>query len=202
MIRVMIAFTLALILFSCGQSGTSSADSGAFDTTGYQMEDMPGPGNQRAIKRDANGDMMEEGMLHNGLQEGEWISYHPSSPFPAKIISYVGGVYNGPYMEFNEHGQLSLRATYKDNKLDGRWGKYSFGRPEKEAYYKNGELDGVYCEYDGRSGKIQKEVHYKNGKQDGKYRYYNEEGKITLEYDYRDGERVGGGIIEENAAGQ
>ena len=92
---------------------------------------------------------------------------------------------------------MSLRATYQNNKLHGFWGKYSFGRPEMEAFYKDGQLNGPYYEYDTHDGKLQKEINYKNGKQDGKYRFYNEEGKVTVEYDYRDGEKVGGGIVGE-----
>ncbi len=198
MIRLIAIISLPLFLFSCKQAGAPSA--GAFDTTGFQLEDIPGSVYKRAVKMGENGYLQEEGMLHNGLQEGLWITYHAGTPFPAKAASFSGGAYNGPYMEFNERGQLTLRATYKNNKLDGPWGKYSFGRPEIEAHYKAGELDGGYFEYDSRNGKIQKEVNYKNGKQHGMYRFFNEEGKITLEYEYRDGEKVSGGIVEGEQA--
>jgi len=41
------------------------------------------------------------------------------------------------------------------------------------------------------------EAEYKNGKQDGMYKYYDEDGKVVMEYVYKDGEKVSGGMKEK-----
>ena len=65
--------------------------------------------------------------------------------------------------------------------------------------FKDGELHGTQKFYftSGREvGKLQRDVAYKNGKIDGLMRYYDPEGKVTLQYTYKNGERIGGGIVE------
>ena len=121
-------------------------------------------------------------------QEGTWIIYHPDGIFPEKIITYADGKYNRPYFEFNERGQLELRATYMNNALDGPWGKYRFSLLETEAFYKKRQVDGAYKEYDIQSGKLVKEVNYK--RKAARYAaLFNEAGEVTLEYEYKDGEK-------------
>jgi antitoxin component YwqK of YwqJK toxin-antitoxin module len=192
-------FSLLMLFTACSETQTApSAAAPSIDLTkeGYELTTVPGSDASMAVKLDAEGKKVEEGLIKNGQKAGTWIQYHVGGEFPSKIVSYVDGKYNGPYMEFNERGQLALRATYQNNKLHGDWGKYSFGRPEILARYQNGELSGTYIEYDKKSGKIQKEISYKNGKQHGMYRFYNEKGEVTLEYEYKDGEKVGGGILD------
>ena len=201
-----ILFLAASIVFFSACSNDSAAvgaEAGTeqFDGAGYSSEDIPGTQYKRVTKRGVDNTMQEEGMVRNGVREGTWIIYHPDGIFPEKIITYADGKYNGPYIEFNERGQLELRATYMNNVLDGPWGKYRFGRPETEASYKNGKFDGAYKEYDIQSGKLVKEVNYKEGKQHGMLRFFNEAGEVTLEYEYKDGEKVAGGIVEGQSEG-
>ena len=80
--------------------------------------------------------------------------------------------------------------------MDGPWGKFRFGRPELTSNYKDGELDGILREYDFRNGNLKKEATYKAGKLDGLVRDYDEEGRVMVEYMYRDGEKVSGGVVE------
>ena len=194
---ICLAFLIAIIS-ACNSGGDSPAVAESVDTQGYVMEQISGSSWVRAIKMDSGGNLMEEGFLENGVKQGTWVTFKPGNEFPQEVTSYVNGVYHGNYMKFNERGQLELKASYKNNKLHGPWGRYRFGRPETTANYRDGELDGVYKEYYNRDGKLQKEIHYKMGVQHGPYRFYNEEGAITLEYEYKDGEQVGGGIIESD----
>ena len=189
---------LVMTLFtSCNNGSGGSAP--VVDASGYILEAIPGSNIQIATVKDENGDVTEQGFLQNGVKVGTWTTYKAGNEFPQTIISYVDGQYTGPYLEFNDRGQLELKAGYLNNQLHGEWGKYKFGRPEKTASYKNGELDGIYKEYFVRDGKIQKEVSYKNGKEDGTMRYYNQEGEITVEYEFKNGEKVSGGILNPDA---
>lgn len=185
---------VALSLWTCSGGGNAAAPT--LDASGYIVEDIPGLSAKMAYKYDDAGNLIEEGMLIDGVKTGTWINYHPGTKFPAKITSYEAGMNNGPYMEFNPRGQIQLRATYRNNLLHGMWGKYSFGRTEEEAEYKDGKLHGLYRVYYKRDGKLQSEAEYKNGQQDGIYRFYNEAGEVTLEYQYENGEKVSGGIVD------
>ncbi len=192
-----LAASLAL-LAACNNSNAGGA-SEQFDSSGYTTEDIPGTPYQRVFILRADNTLQEEGLVRGGVKDGTWVIYHDGGEFPAKVISYASGMYNGPYMEFNERGQLALRATYKNNILDGPWGKYRFGRPEAEAHYKNGKFHGTYKEYDSSTGKLLKEINYKDGVQHGMLRFFNDAGEVTLEYEYRNGEKVSGGIVEGQA---
>jgi antitoxin component YwqK of YwqJK toxin-antitoxin module len=203
MYRFFMMLALAAILTTCEQpanrpqSGALTGDTAnKAATEGYEVTYIENSPAQRLLKRNAEGAIIEEGMLYDGRKIGAWIEYGPEGKFPAKLTTYADGNYNGTYLEFNTRGHITLRATYKNNKLDGPWAAYSFGRVEKQAHYKDGELDGTYLEYNKKTGDLQKEVNYKDGKQHGAYRFYDEEGNVMLEYEYRDGEKVEGGVVE------
>lgn len=200
--RILFLAAILGLLSACnnGNAGGSAA-TGQFDSAGYTVEDIPGTPYQRVRKLSADNTLQEEGLIRDGVKEGAWVIYHAGGEYPEKAISYAAGMYNGPYMEFSDRGQLALRATYKNNILDGPWGKYRFGRPEAEAYYKDGKFEGIYREYDSSSGKLIKEINYKDGVQHGTLRFFNEEGAVTLEYEYRNGEKVSGGIVEGKTGG-
>lgn len=187
--RVLLLIVAIFILGACSNpQAISSAN--PMDLEGYEILEIPGSTTKTVRKMSADGSIIEDGQVLNGVKTGVWVTYQPGKPYPQKIITYTNGNANGPYFEFNNRGQLELKAYYKNNKLDGYWAQYSFGRPTHEATYKDGELNGVYREFKAVSGKVQKEISYKNGKMDGKYLFYDEEGNISLDYTYKNGEKV------------
>ena len=201
MYRLILILAVLACFSSCGQetpqqTNTPAKSTGEADIQGYEITPIAGTPAQRLVKRNAEGVIIEEGMLYDGQKVGAWIEYGPEGKFPAKLTTYANGNYNGTYLEFNTRGHITLRATYENNQLDGPWASYSFGRVEKQTNYKDGELDGPYLEYNKKTGNLQKEVNYKDGKQDGVYRFYDEEGNVMLEYMYRDGEKIEGGVVE------
>ena len=192
-IRNTIMVALIFSIFSCnGPQGTSSA---AFSTEGYEVTDVPGTPLQSLSKTDPAGFLIEQGYLSNGVKNGAWTTYHPNKNLPKTIMNYVNGAATGLYLELNDRGQIELMANYENNKLDGPWGKYRFGRPTQTASYKNGKLEGTYQEYNERDGKIRKEINYKDGEYDGAYKFFNEKGEVTVEYIYENGEKVSGGMV-------
>ncbi|MEQ8707289.1 MAG: hypothetical protein RIC19_25375 [Phaeodactylibacter sp.] len=203
MYRFTLVLALSVFFVACDQPGSPPPQDTPAPATdekpamdGYEVAFIDDSPAQRLVKRNAVGAIIEEGMLYDGKKVGAWIEYGPEGNFPAKLTTFANGQYNGTYLEFNTRGHITLRATYKNNKLDGPWAAYSFGRIEKQANYKNGELDGTYLEYDKKTGNLQKEVNYKDGMQHGAYRFYNEDGKVMLEYEYRNGEKIEGGVTE------
>ncbi|NUQ24194.1 MAG: toxin-antitoxin system YwqK family antitoxin [Saprospiraceae bacterium] len=186
---------LLMALLACNKEKTQELPA---EWKAYQLEELKTvSGAQRAVKLDSNGKIVEEGVIVNGRKSGAWLHYEGlNSNFPTRIETYVDGVQNGPYLELGPNGQIKLKAFYKDDMLHGNWTQYSFSRPLIDANYQDGKLHGVYREFELRDGKIKKEINYKNGKLDGPYRFYNPEGKITLEYLYNNGEQVSGAIMD------
>ncbi len=178
-----------LLLFLTTCNSPTSAPLPA-DLSEFEVEAIPGSNIQKVSKLYEDGTTLEVGQLLNGQKFGAWVTYHPGKPYPQKLISYVDGLANGPYFEFNNRGQMEVKAFYKNNQLHGPWGTYRFGRAEKEANYKDGKLDGFYREYDTANGNIKKEIGYKDGEMHGKYIYFDDDGNVNLEYTYQNGKKV------------
>lgn len=198
-------FTLCLLSFlflTCQKEGATTSTAASVPTTAsvplsteYSYEEVPNSAAQIGFLKDATGKILETGGVRDGKKNGSWTYYSADNGFPTKLITYVDDIYNGIYLEFNDRGQAELMATYQANKLHGPWAKYRFGRPEMTANYVHGELDGVLREYDFKNGKLKKEASYKAGVLDGLVRDYDEEGNVMVEYMYRDGEKISGGIV-------
>lgn len=196
--------SIALITLSAacthGENGAGKtaepAASGApgEDMSGLVTEDIPGTSIKRAREVDANGVLKIEGYLLDGKKTGQWIEYTPDGDI-VLINSYVNGLLDGVVTRMSYRNQVNLRIHYKNGKMDGQYTAYKFGKLVEERYYKEDKLDGVSKTYDDHTFKLKQEVEYKNGLQDGFFRYYDEDGKLSLEYQYKNGEKVSGGII-------
>lgn len=210
--RYLFLLTLSFVLFACEQqkstpssatASTENADKDDFNVSEYTLESLADSDIQQATKRNAKGQLEMRGYVLNGQRTGTWMNYAPAdSTRPKQIISYAAGKRNGLYMELNEAGFAKLVAYFKDDKLDGNWGKYNFGRPLQTAEYLNGELHGTSREYTLNKGELQKEMHYKNGKLDGAFIHYDDKGQVVLRYEYKDGEKLSGGIVNPKDTAQ
>ena len=195
---IVFVFIIALVA-SCSDKSPAIPEAEGIDLTGFQIFDIPGQSAQRVIRYDQNGRLLRQGLIKNGKKEGVWTEYHPGINVPKTIESYLSGVKNGPSFTYDDRGQLISITGYLNNEFHGVKANYKYGKAIEEATYVNGKLDGVYRTYhEGRNrGKIQKEIEYKMGQQHGMYRFYNEQGDMTLEYEYRNGEKISGGMVGE-----
>lgn len=165
------------------------------DYSRYELTSLPGTSLQKAVLHNQAGRVIEQGYLDEaGLKTGEWLAFYENSGLPYKLITYRAGIQNGLYIFFNEIGQISLLATYADNQLDGYWVKYRFGRIEEEAEYLKGQMHGTHRQYFVREGWLQFSTEYKNGVRHGMSRTYNKDGQVTLEYEFKDGKQMSGGM--------
>lgn len=187
---------IALTVFSCESQPVPPPEKATVDGEEYELTELAGMDVRHAVRRDPIGKIIEQGFIHDGLKQGTWTTYTTDSHMPETVTSYVNGVLNGPYLEFDPQGRVTLMANYRANQYHGPYAKYRIGRAEQTATYVDGQLDGIFAEFDFRNGKLKREVHYKMGEQHGPLRYYNEAGEITLEYLYENGERVAGGMAE------
>lgn len=185
---------LVMVSVSCGDSvapPVMSPDSGV-DLTDFVTEAVT-DGSTLVYKLDEGGDYLIYGYVKDGVKDGIWVEFHPNN-IVKSIHNYTAGIENGPRLEFSTRGQVEKMTQVKDNALHGKYAEFKFGRYVNQSDYANGVLDGQYKEYFKNTDKIQKMVEFKAGKQDGKMQYFDEEGNVTLEYTYRNGEKVSGGL--------
>lgn len=188
--RGMLLLTLALLSACGGKKENSIQAPAGSKLSGYTLVEADGAGLSRAQKRDAGGNLQEEGFVKDGSKEGSWTIFQPGLGFPQSVASYVGGKLNGPYIEFNEENKITLLANYENNLLHGKWFRYQYGELAFSAEYRKGKLHGLYKEYRGQ-GKVAKEISYTDGELDGPYRFFDDSGKVVLEYTYRKGKKIG-----------
>ena len=202
---------LAGLLFGCGGSGTvgEGNDSSGAVSDGSRIERSPldgfditpinGSQSEWAIKKNHQGIVMEQGPLLRGVKDGTWTTYHLEKQIPSYVISYVQGQKTGPYMEFNDKGEMKVYADYFRDKLHGKRIEFgSIGRFLKEARYKNDIFHGLYSEW-STAGKLQKTMNFVDGELDGPMAYYNKEGKKTIQYEYKNGKKISGGVLPKEA---
>lgn len=185
---------LSLTLTSCNQPVPAAVQE---DVNEYILTDVKGhPDAKFAEKKDGSGNVIEKGNLVNGVKNGTWLYFERKFEFPKKSVTYVDGLYNGPYLEFSQNGTITIMANYQNNKLHGKYTSLRFGRPVIDCYYVDGTLDGPYKEYDGNNGKIKKEMTYKNGKLDGEWIHYGANEEVVMKYVYKNGEKVEGEVFD------
>ena len=178
-----------LILSSCSDSGvTESMDK-------YELTDV-GNGIKKAQLKNADGKVLEEGYLVNGVRQGSWIKLNPKHGYISSLQSYVNGQLYGTSLILNERLMISDRSTYAAGQLNGIKATYKHSKPQTESHYKNGLLHGRALKFHNSSKrKILSETDFVNGKQHGIYRYYDDKGNLTLDYKYENGEKISGGMI-------
>ena len=191
-------FILVLLAFvSCNQNQetvTSSSGGSAFDTSNYTVEDVPGTDIKYIYKKDDRGDYLEEGFLKNGKRDGAWMVYDPETLHIIEMSHFSDGVLHGPQFEYNGRGQLEKRVTFVHGQQTGLYVEYRNGRYKKMVTYKNGKVDGYIKEFSDR-GKIFKLSEYKDNQLHGNVINYNEDGEEILRYQYKNGEKVSGGLV-------
>jgi antitoxin component YwqK of YwqJK toxin-antitoxin module len=163
------------------------------DLSGMKMEDIPGTDTKYARQFDGSGAIQIEGFVRDNKKTGQWILYGAEGDI-GLINNYVDGKLEGVAMRMTFRNQVDLKSNYHNGVLNGPWLQYKFGKKIEERNYKNGQLDGSVKVYDERTFKLKQEAEYKDGLQDGFFRYYDENGNVTLEYEYKKGEKVSGGM--------
>lgn len=188
----------AVALCACQQENSTPPAklSTSLNLASYTLDNLPN-GVVRASKTDVNGRIAEEGYLLDGKRNGVWTTYKDGRAHT--FTSYANDILNGKKFEFDHRRQIVLEETYVNGILSGKRGTYKSGRPKLEEYYVNGERHGPYRKYfetGKEQGKISQYVDYVHGKIDGKVRHYNVDGGVIVEYTYKNGNKVSGGIVE------
>lgn len=195
MIRI---FPLIFLAWACQQEPVTPEGVTLIDLSSYEQEPVPGSEVLRLTKRNATGQITEEGFAKKGIREGIWTTYHAQAPhIPYVVSTYQNGALNGMVMEFNNIGRIEKMAHYLNGQLDGVSMSYRNAKVEQLEEYKAGKRHGKFIVYFPQSDQIQREVSFKDGVEDGKALFYDEQGALIMEYTYKNGEKIGGGIIEK-----
>ena len=186
-------FLLLIVFAACGGGSTATAPASTVNLTGFTQTQIDG-GGTKAVKKNAAGKIIEEGILINGQKNGAWITYFEDKDDRVKTLAnYVNDKPNGVFLTFTNRGQIETQTSYVNGIYDGVYTKYRFGNVEESATYINGKMEGTFKQF-YNNNKIKLEAGYKNGKQHGLYKYYDEDGNVMMEYEYNNGEKVSGGI--------
>lgn len=188
-------FLILLLFFNsaCKQDTPITAE-----LTGYSLEDL-GNGAQLAVLPSESNGFITNGTLINKSKTGAWITYHSDGKSIKTISNYIRGKKSGVELVLNERGQIEHLKGYKNDVLHGYQAKYRFGQPLEETSYRNGSLDGPFAIYD-EQGNIQRKGSYKAAKPHGILQYFNESGQVIMQYEYQNGEKISGGIVETTNA--
>jgi antitoxin component YwqK of YwqJK toxin-antitoxin module len=192
---------LAFITFSAcknkapQQTISSESVPGTGDLSKYVLTDIPGSTTKKALMKDQNGRLIEEGYVINGKKTGAWFTFYQDGRIMA-VRNYVDDKVEGYYITLDQLGRVVLQVEYRDNYADGYSVLYKNGsRKIKETPYKHGKREGIEREYYELRG-LQKESTYKADSLDGPMKFYNEDGKVIAEYQYSNGKKISGGAVK------
>jgi len=196
--NLILSFVL-LSFFACTNSNSNSGSNVVKPLSGeeYKFEDIPGLDIKRVTQYDTKMAVIAEGFTKNGIKTGEWVEYGSKKGKLSTITAYVEGKLNGNYFEFDDRGYLVTQASFINDQLDGKVIKYKYGKAIEISNYKKGLLHGKKSLFH-RNGNLQEEIDYNNDVIDGSMKFYNESGDLTMEYTYKNGEKIGGGKINKD----
>jgi antitoxin component YwqK of YwqJK toxin-antitoxin module len=191
-----ITLLLALAILSCSSPETdkeklnSSSVAIAGIPEGARLEKYDdNPEMEKITVRDEAARVVAQGTLLKGLREGTWTEFTVNGLIK-KVVPFVHGKKEGLYIEFNDNGQLLKRISYHNDLRNGEYREYTYSNLKESRFYRNDKLeDTVKIYYDNAVAIMEKGV-YKNGIRNGISRWYDQNGKVTIEYEYKNGELV------------
>lgn len=127
--------------------------------------------------RDKEGNLLAEGMAHNGKPQGLWRFYFSSGNIRMSV-PFENGIIDGEVIVYynKEKPVPQLKVTFNDGRPDGKCIEYRpNGVKKAQCNYKKGKKNGkAYFYYPDGSIKI--EGHYKQNRKRGKWIFYDREG--------------------------
>ncbi|MEO9485548.1 MAG: hypothetical protein ABJG47_18960 [Ekhidna sp.] len=183
---------LALVIAACGGSNSTTEYDDSQIPGGAIMQDYAGISGLQKGTVTIDGITVGEGDFLNGRYHGTWTSY-TNEGWPQSITTYNNGKKQGIQLLFDNIGYVQVKASYYDDQLNGEYIVYNRRKISERKNYVSGVLHGIQERFYVDGTKME-ESNYVNGKIDGMARWYDEEGNLTIEYEYEMGE-----LIEESA---
>lgn len=118
--------------------------------------------------------------------------YYPSNELLTLYASYQdakGDILDGPYKKWYDNGNQWEEGNFENGNRQGQWKEYSYdsGHLSSEGSYDSNKKTGKWVGYNDR-GDTTSIFHYKDGKYDGSFKVLNDDGSVSREGTYREGE--------------
>jgi len=186
----------SLLFNACGENSQLNEALPTGEWAGYEFLAIRGTDIQRVGKKNEFGQATEEGFVLNGSKTGVWLTFHPEGRIKT-IDNYINGSIEGASIELDKRGQMIHKAFYYEGELHGLETTYKFGRAQESIPYNHGVIDGTVVRY-YNNGKIMEQIDFKGGLQHGYYHHYNTNEKLDMKYEYENGEKISGGMVDPN----
>lgn len=184
---------LLLIFLSVSFMACQSADSGSSSSSSDWIN------TDKSVNKTSNGKVSAEGYSDaTGTKNGPWVDYHPNKELVKSVAYYVNGKKNGPYIEMSETNNVKEKSWYVDGLLQGERIIFNRTRIKERSSFKDNKLDGKRTLYYD-NGKLQEEGDWVNGNREGIAKWYNQEEVVTIQYEYKNGEKIREVPISESA---
>lgn len=179
---------IGILLVACGESRDVQSSEDSQIPGGAIVQDYASiTGLQKAVVM--SGDVIVgEGDFLNGRYHGTWTSYNAEGKVQS-ITTYLHGKKQGVQLLFDDLGYVGAKAVYHDDQLNGEYLIFKRNKIVERRNYTGGVLNGSQEKF-YVNGVVMEESNYTDGKIDGVAKWYDQEGNLTIEYEYRMGERV------------
>lgn len=154
-----------------------------------------------------SGELLSRGEIKNGRKTGLWKSWYESGRMRdefdhtgehIRLIRFwsAGGRLliadgSGDYIVYDENGNKSLEAHYKNGRLEGEFVAYNGeGNVFSTSMYSEGLEHGESVIYHGNGEKYCC-GDYKDGRRDGEWIWWNEDGSLSSKVNFIDGKKEG-----------
>lgn len=132
--------------------------------------------------------ILEQGYYLNGYREGVYTKFHTNG-YVNVVTGYVHGKMEGQSVVADDRGQILERFTYHNDLLHGSYIKFNRTRLKEKKEYVKGAVEGIVELY-YPNGKIMERSNYTNGTRNGISQWFDQEGNLSIEYSYNNGELV------------
>ncbi len=186
--RIYLLLVLALAIACTNRDNTAGAYADLPASAVKEPYD-DGTGVVRVSVYDANNTILEQGDYVNGLRQGVYTVYHPNG-YIESTTAYLNGKKEGLYMLLDNRGQLLESGNYHDGLLEGKYTVYNRSRLKETRHYRQGKLHGAREKFYANGTTVMERTNYVDGLLDGVARWYDQQGNLTIEYVYKNGELV------------
>ena len=136
----------------------------------------------------ANGKIQQVGLYSSGKLSGVWKWYYETGEL-LKEEFYIYGQPDGESIEFTIFGNIITKGNYIEGLKEGEW-YYKVGDQKMTGRFVMDMKDGVWKSYYLEEETLSFEGKYIQGNPDGKHTYFFNDGSIKEERHYNEGERV------------
>ena len=123
-----------------------------------------------------------------GEKEGEWKWYYPNREI-LMIENYSDGELDGPFVAFDEAGNIISKGAYVEGQEDGDWFYQRGTMIETGSFYEGKRVGNWKTWYEAK--KLAVDAYYDQDLYNGKYTTYWENGNVKTIGKYVSGERIG-----------